>query len=367
MLDATQDRLAGTETPASAGGRRARSCAPRPPSTSSIASWARRSASSHARAHRRDSSRRDAPVSPRARAAGSARTRVPARRLGSFQRPGGSTTICGARLGDPAPQRLAGRHVAEAEHEVGLERRRRACGRSGRRPRPRAAVGGPEAELRSRLGEDRHSRRPPRGRRRLGHPGSGWRPQTISARSVAERSDSSPSSSSPGSRGRSTAVSGRARRAPRARADPWRSRRPSPGSGPSGSRHERLRCTGPRGRRSLRRPRGRRSSACAQARVVGVVGADLAEPASRGAVEADLVDRLPGADPAQLRRAIGGQHEQRHRRPVGLDDGGVEVGGGRAGGAARATGPPLASAAPSAKKPALRSSRTTVTSISGWR
>ena len=35
-----------------------------------------------------------------------------------------------------------------------------------------------------------------------------------------------------------------------------------------------------------------------QAVVVGVVGADLAEPAHRGAVELQLVDRLAGADAA---------------------------------------------------------------------
>jgi hypothetical protein len=63
-----------------------------------------------------------------------------------------------------------------------------------------------------------------------------------------------------------------------------------------------------------------------QAAVVGVVRPDLAEPAHRRAVELDLVDRLAGADRAQLGRPVGGQQDQRDRRQVGLADGGVEVG-----------------------------------------
>ena len=63
-----------------------------------------------------------------------------------------------------------------------------------------------------------------------------------------------------------------------------------------------------------------------QAGVVGVVGADLAEPAHRRPVELQLVDRLPGADPAQLGGAVGGEDDQRHPGLVGLADGGVEVG-----------------------------------------
>ena len=52
--------------------------------------------------------------------------------------------------------------------------------------------------------------------------------------------------------------------------------------------------------------------------VVGLVGPDFAEPAHRGAEELDLVDRLAGADPAQLRRPVGAEDDQRHapiRRP----------------------------------------------------
>ena len=70
-----------------------------------------------------------------------------------------------------------------------------------------------------------------------------------------------------------------------------------------------------------------------QAVVVGLVRADLAEPAHRGAVELQLVDRLAGADPAQLRRPVRREDEQRDRRMVGLADRGVVVGGCRPRGA----------------------------------
>ena len=62
-----------------------------------------------------------------------------------------------------------------------------------------------------------------------------------------------------------------------------------------------------------------------QARVVGLVGPDLTEPSRGCAVEADLVDRLAGADAPELGRAIRGQDDQRHARLVGLDNGGVKV------------------------------------------
>ena len=80
-------------------------------------------------------------------------------------------------------------------------------------------------------------------------------------------------------------------------------------------------------------PRGRVSAAGNRTEVkepgiVGVVDARLAEPPHRRAVELDLVDRLPGPDAAQLRRPVGGEDEQRHRRLVGLGDGRMEVRGG---------------------------------------
>ena len=51
----------------------------------------------------------------------------------------------------------------------------------------------------------------------------------------------------------------------------------------------------------------------------GRVVVDLEVPLGGAAVELDLVDRLPGAEVAQLGRAVGGQHEQRDARLVGLD------------------------------------------------
>ena len=53
---------------------------------------------------------------------------------------------------------------------------------------------------------------------------------------------------------------------------------------------------------------------------------DLEVPLGRAAVELDLVDRLPGAELAQLGRAVGGEDEQRHARLVGLDHRGRVVG-----------------------------------------
>ena len=47
--------------------------------------------------------------------------------------------------------------------------------------------------------------------------------------------------------------------------------------------------------------------------------ANLAEPAHRVAVQLDLVDGLVSAGPAQFRRAVRGQHQQRHARFAGLD------------------------------------------------
>ena len=65
----------------------------------------------------------------------------------------------------------------------------------------------------------------------------------------------------------------------------------------------------------------------------GVVVSDLHEPPDRAAVDLHLVDRLPGADLAQLGRAVGGEHDQRHARLAGLGHGGQQVGRGGAGGA----------------------------------
>ena len=76
--------------------------------------------------------------------------------------------------------------------------------------------------------------------------------------------------------------------------------------------------------RPRQRPAGDRAHV-EEARVVGLVGADFAEPAHRFAEGLDLVDRLAGADAAQLRRPVGAEDDQRQRRFVGLGDRGVVV------------------------------------------
>ena len=63
----------------------------------------------------------------------------------------------------------------------------------------------------------------------------------------------------------------------------------------------------------------------------GRVVAHLDEPLRERPVQLDLVDRLPGADVAQLGRPVGRQHDQRHARLVRLDDSGHQVRGGAAG------------------------------------
>ena len=65
----------------------------------------------------------------------------------------------------------------------------------------------------------------------------------------------------------------------------------------------------------------------------GLVGAHLDEPFGRASVQPQLVDRLSRSDRAQLGRAVGGQHDQRHAGLPRLDHGGVKVGRGAAGGA----------------------------------
>ena len=67
--------------------------------------------------------------------------------------------------------------------------------------------------------------------------------------------------------------------------------------------------------------------------VIGRVRPDFAEPAHRCAEDLDLVDRLPGPDPAQLRRPVGAEDDQRQPRFVGLDHRRVVVGDRGAGGA----------------------------------
>ena len=100
-----------------------------------------------------------------------------------------------------------------------------------------------------------------------------------------------------------------------------RARRPAAApSSTSGSRSEKFRCTGP-GPAVERGPEGAAGEPAQPAHPLGRrrVVVDLDEPLRGAAVELDLVDRLAGADVAQLRRAVGGEHEQRHARLVRLD------------------------------------------------
>ena len=126
---------------------------------------------------------------------------------------------------------------------------------------------------------------------------------------------------------RVTAVSGRPSR-------PWRASgsvavtAPSTGIGASGSRKGEVevdRAGADLAARPRQRPAGDRAQV-QEAGVVGVVGADFAEPADRFAEGLDLVDRLARADAAQLRRPVGAEDDQRHADEVGLGDGGVVVG-----------------------------------------
>ena len=159
---------------------------------------------------------------------------------------------------------------------------------------------------------------------------SGSRPATISPRSAADTAPASASSMAPpGPRPSRPAVSGRS------------AARPSIASGSVATTSPGTRLGTERvapGEVQVHRPapglglgdspaRGR--AHVQESRIVGLVGSDLAEPARRVAVQADLVDRLPGADPTQLRRAVGAEDDQRNSGFVGLDDGGMQVGRGR--------------------------------------
>ncbi len=110
---------------------------------------------------------RSRPSSPSSRAAqpeassvGSARRIAAARLLGSFQPPQGSIDdFAGAARRQPGPQRLAGRHLAEAQDEVGDDRAGEVL------VAQQQVVGGDDvgavvraaAQLRGRLGQDREA------------------------------------------------------------------------------------------------------------------------------------------------------------------------------------------------------------------
>ena len=138
---------------------------------------------------------------------------------------------------EPWPQRLAGRHLAEAQDEVGDERVADAPARAARRRRrPCERSWGPSAAARS---ARRGSGKPaPRASSASGSrsPGRAGRPATISPRGAASMCSATSSSQrlGDGARRRSgTAVSGPSRRGPRAPAARSRSRPPGRGSGPA--------------------------------------------------------------------------------------------------------------------------------------
>ena len=228
----------------------------------------------------------------------------------------------GREPGQPRAQRLRRGQVAGPDHELGLVRSREL-----RVPEQQVVV---------------------RDRRLAA---------TCARQRIGEQRDSSP-------RGEASQLAGRAGVAVRARDDhdPPRRRRATggsaratrierhvrPGAGATGVvvgqrqravEHERLaerEVEVDRSRRALDRgpvgaagqradkPEGRRGR---------VIDPDLEEPLDRVAVDLQLVDRLAGADLAELRRAVGGEHDQRHACVPRLDHRRREV---RRGGTGRA-------------------------------
>ena len=197
--------------------------------------------------------------------------------------------------------RPSGRSARRAA--AGRRRRRRGSGRGG--PQRSCEVGS------ARIGKPETRARWASGSRSSG---SSWRPATMTPAIASPMCPATSSSrKAEGSRSiRVTAVSGRPSR-PSSASGSVAVTAPSTGTGASGSRQGEVEVdrAGPRlAARRRQRPAGDRA-VVEQPVVVGRVGADFAEPADRGAEELDLVDRLPGADPAQLRRPVGAQHDQR--------------------------------------------------------
>ena len=309
---------AGSRVPSSAATRG--SFRPAGPTTSAIAPRGGRSAACQPSSQlvslrRLGSFRRARPAVAR----GSAAMIVPTTPAGSCHAASGSRLdLQGVEPAEPRPQRLRRRKVADAEHEVGSVGGGPAAVAQQRvvvRDRRRAAPG-----ARQRLGQQREPGALGERRDRLPEPGIALRPAGHHHR---------PGPRAQLVRERRRAAVGRLGADPRAR-DP----RPPAlapghdldvGHSVGAVRHQRLtqrevQVDGPGApfdRRPERaagelaqpaHPRGRR-------RVV----VDLEVPLGRAAEQLDLIDRLPGADVAQLRRAVGGEHDQRHARLVGLD------------------------------------------------
>ena len=214
--------------------------------------------------------------------------------------------------------RDGGRAAARAGQRVGQQRDRGAARRT--RPARRRAAG--------------RARRGRRRARRAGGP-----PAPSRARRRVARAASAPRAAASPTAGRR-----RARRRPAPRRAAARRARAARAARSSGA-------PGP-GRPSSAVQNARQASWRSQRIRSGVAGWSSTSRYHFAArpVELDLVDRLPGADVAQLGRAVGGEHEQRDARLVRLDHRGRVVGGGRARRAGERDRPPVALARPSAKK-----------------
>ena len=214
------------------------------------------------------------------------------------------------------------RQVAEDQVVGGRRRSSRSCGPHEAARSARAGPGYPHARASAAT-----VLRPAPGR--AGAP-RGSRPRVQSATSSAN----APISSSLGLGGGRAAPPSAAcrRRGPRGRAGSSPSRRPAPGRAPAARSAGRSGAPGPGGApaRLGDRPH-RRRAIVEQPRVVRPRDAQLAEPAHRRPVQLQLVDRLAGAAAAQLGRAVGRDHDQRHARLARLGDGRVEVRARRAG------------------------------------
>ena len=100
----------------------------------------------------------------------------------------------------------------------------------------------------------------------------------------------------------------------------------SPTTPTSGSRNARLRCTGP-GRSPVALAHAPDGERAPRRTLLLSCDAGFMEPADRVAVEVALLDGLRRADTVQLGRPVGGQHQDRHTRLMGLHHRGVKVGG----------------------------------------
>ena len=237
------------------------------------------------------------------------RRRGPARRARGRRRSGGrrGPPATGAAAWTWAGRRCGGRRSGRGRRRSA----RRAAGRRSGRSRParagRRRAGRPAAACRA--------PRRPRPAPRRGRRARSWRPATITARgagvevdrrSAARRAAGAPPGRVVAARGQRLVEHERlAQREVQVH-----------GAGPP----RRGLCVGAEGEAAdPAQPLGRR-----------LVRADLEEPLRRVAVELELVDRLPGADVAQLGRAVGGEDDQRHARLVRLDHRGQVVRGRRA-------------------------------------